>query len=350
MPRKPTLLARNAHAGLLAMLESLPQGTCLPTLGVLGEKFQLHASTIFRLLRDMAAEGVVWQSPAGKFFPLSAQRNTLRGAPLCFIGRETWQWSLLYQEILEGVSEVCSANASPLILLSSRSLVRQEAAVVAPQFASSRSQAADLACLASAVPRGGAGFLFDHLWSEKALGKTKWPGGERIQLLHGTGRHAGVLSPDYSACAKMAADFASERRLKKITLVIPFVGDPAIDIALSELRRAFTTFSLAEFHYTEIARDDHSFRKLTSRSDLLLCPEDNVACDLANRLSLLPINQRPVLLGTQGTGVLHAPNIRLRIDYRRLGRAAASRILHGMACSPLRPSLVDASSGGELKR
>jgi len=350
MPRKPTLLAREARAGLLEQIESLPQNTCLQPLGMLGGKFHLHPSTIFRLLRDMAAEGLVWQSPTGKFFSVSARRNTLRGASVCFIGREMWNWSRLYQEILEGVSEVCSANASPLILLSSRSLVRQEAAAVAPEFASPRSQAADLANLAAAVPRGCAGFLFDHLWSEKALGKTKWHGGERIQLLHGTGRHAGVLSPDYSACAKMAAGFATEHGMKKIALVIPFEGDPAIDIALRELRLAFASFSPAEFHYTEIACDDCSLRKLACRSDLLVCPEDNVAGELANRISLLPAKQRPVLFGTQGTGVLHAPNIRLRIDYRRLGRAAASRILHGVACSPLRPSLVDASAAGDFKR
>ncbi|MFZ4682349.1 MAG: hypothetical protein ACOYMS_07590, partial [Terrimicrobiaceae bacterium] len=185
MPRKPTILAREARAKLLHLIESLPKNACLPPLGILGQNFHLHPSTIFRILRDMTAEGLVWQSPAGRFFPVSAQRNALRGAPVCFIGRELWQWSRLYQEILDGISEVCSANGSPLILLSSRSLVRQEAAGTAPTFATSRAQETELANLAETLPKGAAGILFDHLWTDKALGRTKWPGGDRIQLLHG---------------------------------------------------------------------------------------------------------------------------------------------------------------------
>lgn len=344
MPRKPTIIARRAKARLVEMAAEMPTGDCLPTLEILGKQFQLHPSTVFRILRDLGTEGVVWQGPNGRFYQAASRSEKVRGLPVCFIGREMWHWSRLYHEILEGVSEVCSANASPLVLLSSRSLVRQEAAAVAPEFASPRGQAADLSSLAAAVPRGCAGFLFDHLWSEKALGKTNWPGGERIQLLHGSGRHAVVLSPGYGTCATMAADFAAERGFRKIALVVPFEGDPAIDAAVRELRLAFTSFSPAEIQYAEISADDRAFRKLAGRSDLFICPEDNVASELALRLSLLPAKRGPVLLGTQGTGVLRAPNIRLRIDYRRLGRAAASRILHGVACPPLRPSLVDASA------
>jgi hypothetical protein len=343
MPRKPTLIVRQARVALLDRVKNLPKDTCLPPLGELGEEFQLHPSTIFRMLRDLATEGLVWQSPTGKFFPVSAQRKTLRGAPVCFIGRELWQWSRLYHEMLEGISEVCSANGSPLLQLSSRSLIRQEAAALAPEFASPHIQITDLVNLIGAVPKGCAGFVFDHLWCDKALGKARFPGGERIQLLYGSGRHAAVLSPDYQACAMMAADFARQRGRKKIALIIPFHGDPAMDAAISELRRAFVTFSTREVSYSEIYASDLAFRNLTRRSDLLICPEDNITGVLANRLLAMPAARKPILLGTHGTDVLHAPNIRLRIDFRRLGRAAASKILHGVSFSPQRPSLIDAS-------
>jgi len=46
------------------------------------------------------------------------------------------------------------------------------------------------------------------------------------------------------------------------------------------------------------------------------------------------------LLGTQGTGLLSAPARRLRVDYRRLGRAAASQLLHGTPMPRLRAALV----------
>lgn len=340
MPRKPTLLAREARTALLELIRNLPKDTSLPPLGVLGNQFHLHPSTIFRLLRDMTAEGLVWQSPGGKFFALSAQRNTLRGAPVCFVGREMWQWSRLYQEILDGISEVCSASGSPLILLSSRSLVRQEAAAVAPIFASLRVQEAELAALAETLPKGSAGILFDHLWSQKAIGRTRWPGGERLQLLYGGGLHARVLAPDYAAGAQVSADFARKRDYKTVGLIIPFAGDPAINAAMDALRTEFAPFSTIELTYPDTSADRTRFRKCASRTQLLICPEDNVTLEVANIISDLPKKQKPVLLGTQGTGVLHAPNIRLRIDYRRLGRAAASCILHGTKSPPITPSLI----------
>ncbi len=340
MPRKPTLLARQAREGLLELVRRLPKDTYLPALGELAGSFQLHPSTIFRLLRDLATEGLVWQSPSGKFFAVSSQRKALRKAPICFVGREMWQWSRLYQEILEGISEVCSANGSPLILLSSRGLVSQQTASAAPEFASPRAQAAELPKLAGALPRGIAGIIFDHVWCEKALEKVRWPGGQRVQLLHGTGKHADVIAPDYADGAAMAATYIREKKFRKIALIIPFQGDPAIDAAVVALREALAPFSPGEIPYAELASDAERFNEITRASQLIICPEDNIAETLAERLRALSGTRKPILFGTQGTGVLHAPSVRLRIDFRRLGRAAASRILHGTESVPARPLMI----------
>ena len=340
MPRKASLLAREARAKLLHLVASLPNDACLPPLGILGQSFHLHPSTVFRLLRDLVTEGVVWQSPAGKFFPAAARAERVRGLPVCFIGREMWQWSRLYQEILDGISEVCAANGSPLILLSSRSLVRQEAAPVAPVFAAQRTQETELANLAETLPKGAAGIILDHLWIDKALGRTKWPGGDRIQLLDGRGTHARILAPDYAAGADISVEFARKQGLHRIGLVVPFAGDPAIDAALDALRRAFAPFSPLEIPYPATSAGENSFRKFASVRDLLVCPEDNVTLAISNIVAGLPQKQKPIILGTQGTGVLHSPHIRLRIDYRRLGRAAASSILHGTKPPRITPTLV----------
>ena len=90
------------------MVAGLPSGRCLPTLEILGKEFQLHPSTVFRILRDLDTEGVVWQSPNGRFYPAASRSKHVRGLPVFFIGREMWHWSRLYHEILEGVSEVCA--------------------------------------------------------------------------------------------------------------------------------------------------------------------------------------------------------------------------------------------------
>ena len=80
--------------------------------------------------------------------------------------------------------------------------------------------------LAGALPRGIAGIIFDHVLCNKAFEKVRWPGGQRVQLLHGTGKHADVISPDYIDSAEMAAAYIREKKIKKIALIIPFQGTP----------------------------------------------------------------------------------------------------------------------------
>lgn len=179
------------------MISRLPAQERLPTLSDLGDKFALHPSTIFRMLRDLTEEGCVWQSPQGKFYAAAAQRKTLRGAPVCFIGREMWQWGRLYQEILKGIAEVCGANGSPLILLSSQNLVRQANPSSTPKFASLNVTKDELRNLLTASPTGCAGCVFDHLWQASAIDSVKHPGGKWVQLLAGIGQHAEVVAPDY---------------------------------------------------------------------------------------------------------------------------------------------------------
>ncbi len=342
MPRKPTIYVKQARAGILELLEENPKSEPLPTLRELGQKFTIHPSTIFRLLRDLETEGVVWQGPSGRFFHSSARRKTLRRAPVCFIGREMWQWSQLYQEILEGVAEVCSANGSPLIFLSASTLVRVPVILKPPIFATPHGQKRELQRLIPSVPRGCAGLLFDHLWSDSALKAVSLPNGEAVQLLHGSGKNAEVLMPNYDAGAEMVAHYVETRKFDLLYLVTPFEGDPAISAMLSRLRS-----TLAPFEVKEIAFQDHkTLARIidgTHGHVGVVCPEDNTARGIADLIAQSGKSNDQHLteiIATQGTGVVTAPHSRLRFDYRRLGRAAASHILHGTPYKPMRPSFV----------
>jgi Transcriptional regulators len=333
MPRKPTLHARRARARLLELVAGLPARRPLPTLAELAREMALHPSTIFRILRGLVEEGIVWQSPQGKFYAASERQQNLRGVPLCFLGREMWQWSRLYQEMLEGISEVCGANGSPLVLLSSRSLVRQAGPVAQPVFASPENQKNELERLLKAAPRGCAGFLLDHLWKASALKETKFPGGGRIQLLAGDGRQAAVFAPDYRRGASLVADFLRAKGFSRIGLVLPFKNDPAIDLMEEALREALREFALTELPFF---KRDAGFPSRLRAVDALVCLEDNVADALIRETGA----SLPFLIATQGTGLIQAPHVRLRVDYRRLGRAAASHLLHGTRHVPLAPALI----------
>jgi hypothetical protein len=331
MPRKPTAQAREARARLLELAAALPAQRPLATLAELARELSLHPSTIFRILRGLTEEGLVWQSPQGKFYAAADRQHSLRGAPLCFIGREMWQWSRLYQEMLEGIAEVCSANGSPLVLLSSRSLVRQDSPTDQAVFASLEAQKKELERLLKAAPRGCAGFLLDHVWQPAALKAAKFPGGERVQLLAGDGSQAKVFAPDYQKGAALVADFLRAQGPARIGLVIPFKGDPAIDLMEDEMRRALEDFAVTDIPF--FARDPGLAAKLRSL-DALVCLEDNVADCLAREKAI------PFLIATQGTGLIQSPHVRLRVDYRRLGRASSSHLLHGTRHTPQAPALI----------
>ena len=339
MPRKPTLVARKAKSELLQIISELPAESSLPTLRELGEKFALHPSTIFRMLRDLATEGLVWQNPGGRFFPAASRKQELKGAPICFVGREMWKWSRLYQEIIEGISEVCSANGSPLALLSAPSLVRQSDPTEPPVFASSKIQKMELPPLLAAAPRGCGGFLLDHLWSDEALAASSFPGGERLQLLFGSNRNARVLFLDDKAASRLVRTYLLENGFEDVVLVTPFEGDPAIEAATMALGQGLAEFSPRKIPFQSIGQELKRLEASPKMRTCLLCPEDNTALAIADMLRGTPFTSTIQLLATQGPGMITSPIPRLHYDYRRLGKSAASAILHGTEYKPIRPCI-----------
>lgn len=342
MPRKPTLHARHARSRLVEMVAGLPSGDCLPTLGILGKEFQLHPSTVFRILRDLGTEGVVWQGSNGRFYPAASRSKHVRGLPICFIGREMWHWSRLYHEILEGVSEVCAANASPLVLLSAPSLVHQSDPTKPPKFATARTQKEELELLLPSIPRNCGGLLFDHLWKDAALSLPGWPAAPKVQMLHGSGKLMAVAAPDYEDAAGCAREFVASRKFGKPLIVSPFKGDPAIDASVKLLNAALAEHGPEEVEFEALTG---KLKKLGARNRqiCLVCPEDNTAKALFEEIQATPSVETTIsLFATQGTGLLTAPANRLRFDFRRLGRSAAAAVLQGQSSKAIRPSLIPA--------
>lgn len=340
MPRKPTSIARQARIRLVEMVAGMPQGDTLPTLEVLGKQLGLHPSTVFRLLRDLGTEGIVWQGPSGRFYPAAARLERVRGLPLCFVGREMWHWSRLYQEILEGVSEVCSANASPLILLSAPSLVCQADPIKPPRFASVKTQRQELGMLLPSVPRNCGGILFDHLWKDEALALVGSQSTSKAQLLHGSGKLMPVVAPSSQAAANCAKAFITDNQIDRTLVVSPFKGDPFIDAGVEQLKTTLGRNGTKEVSFEELTGNmkNQEFKKHRTG---LVCPEDNTAKALLEEIQSIPLAAgRFFLFATQGTGLLTSPANRVRFDFRRLGRSAASMLLHGTQCRPVSPRLV----------
>jgi hypothetical protein len=319
------------------MAASTDSNECLPTLAVLSGELNLHGSTIFRILQDMAVEGVVWQSPSGRFYPAAARAGQVRGKPLCFIGREMCHWSRLYQEILSGVSEASSANAGSFVLCSAPSLLRQADSLQPPQFASLDTQRRELDSILKNAPRGCCGFLFDHMWAPEVIESSSCPNGARLQLLR-----SASLGIDQKHGARLVRGMIDRSAFAGVILVVPFRGDPVIDESLDFVEEQLQGRIVRRMDFPMAARQ---VATLCAKGFAFLCPEDNMSQDLAEKIA--PHHKSGEvfpLIATQGTGILSAPVSRLRYDFRRLGRSAASALLNGTRLPVLKPALVSAPS------
>ena len=347
MPRKPTQKARSAREKICKRAAAADSNQPLPPLRVLSEEYALHPSTLFRILVDLSMEGKIWHSPGGRFFPATARQANVQGMPICFIGRNMSHWSRLYQEILEGVSEICSANDGSLILSAAPSLLQQSNSTQAPRFASLDIQKRELENILKNVPRGCAGFVLDHLWMPEVIESAPFPGGAKVQIFKVPATLNDAKQIDEQHGGRLVRSFLEKSKYTSTTLVIPFVGDAAIDRSVNILLKELAGQSVTAMPFADVIK---KVKFLHEHGTLFICPEDNTSAALAEILQLhVPRGAFFPLIATQGTGTLSAPISRLRYDFRRLGRAAASSILNGNEIISIKPALILAENNSSIQ-
>lgn len=334
MPKLPTQRARDAHTKLLDLLANTVSSESLPTVRELGEQLDLSYSTVSRLLQEFVKKGHAWQHPNGRFFPAAAGTQAAAGLPIVIVGRQIQNWSRLYQEILEGVSEVCTAKGCPLIFHSSNKLVRHTSLEHPPVFATLETQAAELGRIAASLPRLCAGILFDHLWDEDLLLAAPFPSAPRLLLARPSHQsHLLSSAPDFAKGAQELLRHLAQARIEKIYLAIPFKGDQAVDAAgdaliaeADHLQRKVITLDCST-----PAKRGAAITRLASLKTptALVCTEDNVTSLLNQSLVMAGLDQSDdfVLASMQGTGAIDLPICRLRYDYRQLGRNAVMAVI-----------------------
>lgn len=333
MPKRPILRAREAEKTLRALLASGTDSpiTPLPTVRHLGEQLDLSYATVSRLLQRLVTEGHAWQHPNGRFFPAQAGLKAAKGLPIVILGRQIQNWSRLYQEIVEGVSEQCCALGCPLLLLSSDKLVSHRSPDLPPAFATREMQAAELQRLATAMPRLSAGLLLDHLWEEELVLATHFPQTSRRLLARRSGDDRLPSSaPDFKAGARFIIRHLIACGYQRILLGVPFSGDQAVDAAGDALRAEVAASGFPALEtlecFTPASRKAAISRlaRLKSRS-AIVCTEDNVTSFLWHELDQAGLqNSNLTLVAMQGTCTLDLSIPRLRFDYRQLGRDAVT--------------------------
>lgn len=361
MSKRPTLRVREAEKKLLRLLKNGAEdsGAPLPPVRQLGVQLGLSYATVSRLLQRFAREGLAWQHPNGRFFPVHAGPQAARGLPVVVLGRQIQHWSRLYQQIIEGVSEICAARGCPLVFLSSDKLVRHESPELPPVFASMETQGAELKRLIAAIPRLCGGVLLDHLWDEEQVAANLFPAIPKLLLARPSRRDATIsVAPNFQAGAHLLLRHFGKRGYERVYLGVPFGGDQAVDSAGSALRAAAASGRHPNQNIEELDCSTPALRKaaiaclsrLRARA-AIVCTEDNVASLLWRELAGAGLqNSKNIELASmQGTGLFDMQMTQLRYDYHQLGRDAVAAVLERHRSNLLiAPRLMPASRSRNL--
>ncbi|HEU5080110.1 MAG TPA: substrate-binding domain-containing protein [Opitutaceae bacterium] len=362
---RPSIASRRHRGGpersfadrLQQLLDTAPVDQPLPTTRELGERFSVANTTVFRLLRDLASTGTVWQHPVnGRYYPAAARALFDRPKPVACLFRRLELGSQLYRELLEGVSAGCGAHQRMMSLWHDELLLNHPDPQEPPVFASVAQQRIILHNFISRHGSGAGGFVLDHAWSDEALAAEKEALTPAV-ILYRTSSLPGVsnIRADLRSGAFKALAHLLGRGFDQIIPVVPFQGDLAIDEFGSVLDSVATELDcracLAAPAAASRATDRAALLKSVKRSkrrSALLVPEDNVAIMLLNagRAEGMTSPKDFGVLAVMGTDIAVRSGLScLRYDFRRLGRLAVDALSSPAPVHmTLEPSLVAASS------
>ena len=329
---------RNVGARLRHILSKAATDRPLPTTRDLGHEFGVANTTVYRVLRDFALSGEIWQHPtSGRYYPAAARVLLDRPKPIACLIRRLELSSELYRELLEGISSGCGDRHRTMLLWHDELLLNHPDPNEPPVFATVQQQRAILNGFLGRHGEAAGGFLLDHVWSDDTL------------RFHAARLHPAVvlfrscalaslsnIHADFRAGALKALAHLLGRGYEQIIPVEPFRGDPAVaeffaalDAASTELdcRRRVTAVANASTASERAALIGRIQR--ATRRTALLCPEDNIAMRLvdAARDSNLRLPDQVGLLSVMGTDFATRAGLScLRYDFRAMGRLAVDAI------------------------
>lgn len=348
MPRKPTSHALAAEKELRRLVAQAGESP-LPTVRELGLKHDVSYATISRILGRLSLEAVVWQHPNGRFYPFAAQTRMAAGSPIVVIGRQIQNWSILYREIIEGISEICTARGCPLVFLSSALLVQHDDPEYPPTLIGAAKQKVEMARLLAAMPRPYGGIILDHLWDDNLV-KSVAADFRNLTMLLRPCRNLDTArgTIDLASGIETVLSHLDLQGYRHLIVAYPFSGDPAIEASLAALSAATKAHSFDSFERADCTTPESRRRfvlSLKRRRErvAVISLEDHIATLLWQKFqrSDLKLPARVGLVSLQGTSAAASAVTRLRYDYRSLGRQLVSALLANQASwSPLRPSLV----------
>lgn len=322
---------------LRRLVGEAPVDQPLPTTRELGDRFGTANTTVFRVLRTMAAAGEIWQHPTnGRYYPPGARALLDRPKPVACLFRRLELASELYRELLEGISTGTGERQRTMLLWHDERLVNHPDPHEPPVFASTLQQRAILNEFLDRHGEAAGGFVIDHIWNDDALRSHVGRLQPAVVLFRSCALDGiGNVAVDFLAGALKALAHLLGRGFDHIVFVEPFANDPAVTEFSTALARAAEELGCGERLSSHSAGTPRERKDLierlrrSPRRNALLCPEDNIAVLLveAAREASLRCPEQLGVLSVMGTDFAASAGLScLRYNFRELGRLAVEAL------------------------
>ena len=328
----------------------------LPASRELAKRYGVVHTSVFRHLQRLADAGRLWKAENGRFYFAEAQALVRKPRPVACLFRKIDNWSMLYQEFMEGISLGCEAEGIGSLLWHEELLVQQSDPGSPPTFADTSRQIPSLERFAASYGDDVGGVILDHVWTgdaiRQAFGDLRKPA---VRFCHPSTKDLPALSPDYGAAAALALTHLSALGYRKIYPVRPFPYDPAIEFCLQALeesgRSSETSLQMEPVQSLGTAASRARLLGRLAKEDAgvaLVFPEDNSA-GLLWREWVSQASFRPGKIGVlslQGTRAAAQSGIsHVRTNYVELGRLAVRYCLKpGVSLTLTPPHFVPGES------
>ncbi len=326
--RKSGLWTVEFDEWLRARHRSAALSEAIPASRDLAKIHGVNHTTVFRHLLRLVETGLLWQAPNGRIYFREARAALEKPRPVACLLRKIENWSLLYQELMEGIARECEQQALGTLLWHEDQLVRHIHPASPPEFASVPRQIDSLARFAERYGGEVGGLILDHVWHEEAVATLPAELKKHAVLLCRPGSgEVPAAYPDFPKAAVLAFRHLGKMGYQTICPVRPFPNDPSVEYCLEALESApITTIASPRARRQLI----DTLARRPGRSAVLF-PEDNSALHFWRECLAagLACPGKVGIVSLQGTRAAAAGGLtHIRTDYAALGQRAVQMCLH----------------------
>lgn len=346
--RKSGQWVEEMEAWLAAQRRKAPLTEPIPPSRDLAARYEVNHTSVFRQLQRLEENGLLWKAANGRFYFAEARFLVEKPKPIACLFRKIENWSMLYQELMEGIAGECEARGLASLLWHEEALVRHSHPGHPPMFADTARQKKSLARFVERYGTEVGGLILDHVWSDAALAEL--PEGlhrQSVVLCRAAPSGLPAATPDFRAAASLAFTHLFAMGYRRIQVVRPFRGDPSVDHALHCVQASAAATGIEKLIGSPLTADSPTLRaqliqtlaRRAERTGLIFLEDNNALlfrehCQRAG----LECPDRIGILSLQGTRAA-ADLTHTRTSYAAIGKLAVELSLrlspHGEAPRPV---------------